>query len=147
MSYLLDTCILSKLRKINKNPDPKLENWIGKHKESVYFISAITLGEIQLGISQLNIKKNDEKQKRLILEDWFFEELIPKFQDRILSLDAEVLLTWGRFAGENRQRGIVIPTADGLIAATALVHNLTVVTENINDFTETGVRLFNPWFG
>ncbi len=145
MSYLLDTCILSKLRKIPKISDPKLENWIKKHTESNYFISVITLGELQLGISQLNLKKNDEKQKKLILEDWFFEELIPRFQGRILSLDTEVLLAWGKLVGENRQRGITIPIADGLIAASALVNNLTVVTQNINDFIDTGVRLFNPW--
>ena len=145
MSYLLDTCILSKLRKISKNPDPKLENWIKKHKESTCFVSVITFGELQLGISQLNLKKNDEKQKKLILEDWFFEELIPRFQGRILSLDMEVLLVWGKLVGENRQRGITIPVADGLIAATAIVNNLTVVTQNVNDFLETGARLFNPW--
>lgn len=145
MSYLLDTCILSKLRKIGKQPDAKLENWIKKHNENSYFLSALTIGQIQSGISKLNLKKNEERQKRLILEDWLLEELIPRFHDRILPLDIDVVLTWGRLLGESKQRGLVIPVVDGLIAATAIVHNLTVVTENINDFIETGVRLFNPW--
>lgn len=145
MSYLLDTCILSKLRKICKQPDIKLEDWIKKYNESSYFISALTIGEIQSGISKLNLKKNEEKQKRLILEDWLHEELIPRFDNRILGIDVEIVLTWGRLLGESKQRGVIIPVVDGLIAATAIVHNLTVVTENINDFIETGARLFNPW--
>jgi predicted nucleic acid-binding protein len=145
MSYLLDTCILSKLRKIGKQPDIKLENWIKKHNENSYFISALTIGEIQSGISKLNLKKNEERQKRLILEDWLREELIPRFHNRILAIDIEIVLTWGKLLGESKQRGIIIPVIDCLIAATAIVHNLTVVTENINDFLETGARLFNPW--
>jgi toxin FitB len=58
-----------------------------------------------------------------------------------------VVLTWGKLFGERKQRGLIIPFVDGLIAATAIVHNLTVVTENINDFIETGARVFNPWLG
>ena len=145
MSYLLDTCILSKLRKINRQPDPQLENWISKHNENYYFMSVLTIGEIQSGIRKLNLKNKDEKQKRLILENWFFEELIPRFHNRILAVNIEVVITWGRLSGENKQRGISIPVIDGLIAATAIVHDLTVVTENINDFIETGARIFNPW--
>ena len=145
MSYLLDTCILSKLRKIGKQPDIKLENWVKKHNENSYFISTLTIGEIQSGVSKLNLKKNEEGQKRLILENWLIEELIPRFYNRILAIDIEVVLTWGRLLGESKERGILIPVVDGLIAATAIVHNLTVVTENINDFIETGARLFNPW--
>jgi len=145
MSYLLDTCILSKLRKIGKQPDIKLEDWIKKHNENSYFISALTIGEIQSGISKLNLKKNEEGQKRLILEDWLLEELIPRFHNRILAIDVEVVLTWGRLFGERKQKGLIIPVIDGLIAATAIVYNLTVVTENINDFIETGARVFNPW--
>lgn len=145
MSYLLDTCILSKLRKITKYPDLKLEKWVAKNSENSFFISVLTIGEIQSGISKLNLKNNEEKKKRLILEDWFIEELIPRFSNRILYIDVEVSFTWGKLIGECRQRGITLPVVDGLIAATAIAHNLTVVTENINDFIETGVRLFNPW--
>lgn len=145
MSYLLDTCILSKLRKIGRQPDLKLENWIKNHSENSYFISTLTIGEIQSGISKLNLKKNDERQKRLILEDWLREELVPRFNNRILAIDIEVALAWGKLLGENKKRGVIIPVVDGLIAATAIAHNLTVVTENINDFIETGARLFNPW--
>lgn len=63
MSYLLDTCILSKLRRINKHPDKKLEKWISQQSENNFFISVLTIGEIQSGISKLNLKKNDEKKE------------------------------------------------------------------------------------
>jgi toxin FitB len=145
MSYLLDTCILSKLRKINKQPNEKLEKWVSKNHESHYFISTLTIGEIQSGISKLSLKKQDEKKKRLILENWFLEDLIPRFNNRILNVDSTVALVWGRLLGESRQRGIAVPVVDGLIAATAIAHDLTLVTENVSDFIETGVRLFNPW--
>lgn len=145
MSYLLDTCILSKLRKINIYPDPKLENWIDEINETAFYVSVLTIGEIQSGISKLNLKKKEEKNKRLILENWFHEELIPRFKNRVLAVDIQVVLRWGKLSGENKQRGVVIPVIDGLIAATALVHNFTVVTENINDFIETGAQLYNPW--
>lgn len=147
MSYLLDTCILSKLRKISKQPDIKLENWVQKHNENSLFISVLTIGEIQSGISKLNLKKKEEEQKRLILENWLLEELVPRFHNRILSIDNEIALTWGKLLGERKQKGVIIPVIDGLIAATAIVHNLTVVTENISDFIETGARVFNPWLG
>lgn len=65
MSYLLDTCILSKWRKIQKKPDHKLENWIQKHSESSYFISVLTICEMQSGISKLSLKNNQESEKEL----------------------------------------------------------------------------------
>lgn len=143
MSYLLDTCILSKMRKLNRHPDTKLENWIKKHHETSYFISTLTLGEIQAGISKLKFNNSTELQKTLVLEDWFFNELIPRFSKRILSVDTDIVLTWGKLVGECQ--GNNIPIVDGLIAATAIVHNLTVVTENIKDFKVTKARIFNPW--
>ena len=97
MSYLLDTCILSKLRKLGKESDRKLEDWIKKHDENSFFISALTIGEIQSGISKLNLKNNEEKRKRLILEDWLHENLVPRFQERILTSDVSIGLTWESF--------------------------------------------------
>lgn len=145
MSYLLDTCILSKLRKINKQPDLKLESWMTKHHEKSFFISTLTIGEIQSGISKLNIANHESNQLKFILEDWLLQELLPRFHDRILGIDTEVAFTWGKMNGKNKQRGIIVPVVDGLIAATAITHNLTVVTENVNDFVETGARLLSPW--
>lgn len=145
MSYLLDTCIVSKLGRIKKYPDTHLENWVVKHAKANFFISVMTIGEIQSGISKFNFKDENEKHKKRVLDDWFLQELIPRFQDRILPINFDVVLIWGKIIGENRKRGITIPTVDGLLAATAIVHNLTIVTENVNDFIETGASIFNPW--
>lgn len=145
MTYLLDTCILSKLRKIQKYPEPALEKWISKHTESAYYISVLTLGEIQTGISKLQRRNPEEQKNSMILEDWLYGELIPRFHGRILQVDAQIALAWGKLVGEAKQRGILLPVTDGLIAATALTHGLILVTENIKDFDKTGATLLNPW--
>ncbi len=145
MNFLLDTCILSKMRKIKKYPDEKLCAWLMNHNESAYFISVLSLGEIQVGIAKLNMRKKEEKTHRLILENWFNDHLIPRFQSRILVVDHNVVMTWGKLTGENQQKGIQVPIVDGLLAATALTYNLSLVTQNVSDFIETGVRITNPW--
>lgn len=145
MSYLLDTCIISKLRRISKYPDPKLEIWFQKHPANLYFISAVSIGEIQIGISQ--IKEVNEKQRahKAVLEDWLVGELIPAFHGRILPLDLSVMLAWGILVGKARQQGIVLPTADSMIAATAIHHGLVLVTDNQKDFIHSNTPLYNPW--
>lgn len=145
MSYLLDTCILSKLRKIQKKPDKLLQEWIIKHSESAFYLSVLTIGEIQQGIDKLNPKNNDDLQKKLILDDWLNNDLIPRFKDRILSIDLSVIRRWGKISGEAQRNGFMIPVVDGLIAATASAYDLTLVTENVQDFMHTGVHIFNPW--
>lgn len=145
MNYLLDTCVLSKLRKIRTHPDPKLAQWIVKHPETSYFISVITLGEIQAGISKLIESNPEQKKHRMQLEDWFLGDLIPRFQSRILSVTPEIALTWGRLSGAGVQTGLVVPVGDGLIAATAILHGMTVVTENAKHFSHHGLEVVNPW--
>jgi len=144
MTYLLDTCILSKLRKIKKYPDKKLAAWIRKHPESEYYISVMTVGEIEAGISQLKAKNASEKKKKMVLEEWFHGDLIPRFQDRILSIDFQVMTTWGKMVGEAKQKGVNYPVVDSLIAATAIQHNLILVTENVSDFDAMPVDLYDP---
>ena len=144
MSYLLDTCIVSKLRKIKSEPDNQLRNWILSHSETYYFLSVLTLGEIQAGISKLNQRKEEENRKRMIFEDWLLSDLIPRFRDRILPIDEHTSSIWGTMRGEASMRNRTLPVIDSLIAATAIQHNLILVTENTKDFVETGVRLINP---
>jgi predicted nucleic acid-binding protein len=144
MSYLLDTCILSKLRRLKKRPDKELEAWFAEKDESLFFVSALTIGEIEAGIHKLDITKEQELNARMALEEWFLEELIPRFHERILHVDGRVALEWGRLYGECQRRGYTIPAIDGLIAATAVVHQLIIVTENVKDFIETGISVFNP---
>jgi toxin FitB len=141
MTYLLDTCILSKLRKISKSKDKVLQEWILNHTEEQYFISVLTIGEIQQGISKLE----DAKHKR-ILENWLNGEVIVRFDNRILPIDAQVATKWGELSGISLQNGSPHPVIDGLIASTAIVHNLILVTENVKDFAKIEeVKMFNPW--
>lgn len=145
MSYLLDTCIISKLRKIRNEPNSSFKHWMLSHPESYYFLSVLTLGEIQAGISKLNPQKSEENKKRMIFEDWLLSDLIPRFKDRILNVDEHTSSIWGAMKGEAFRKNRTLPVIDSLIAATAIQHNLILVTENIKDFVDLGVRLINPF--
>ncbi len=145
MSYLLDTCIISKLKRLNKYPDKKLEKWFSKHPEAAYLISVLTIGEIQAGISKLKATNSVQNHQKMLLEDWLYGELIPRFEGRILPVDQQVSLIWGKLIGESRIKGSPLPAVDTLIAATAIAHQLILVTENTRDFLDSGAILFNPW--
>lgn len=80
----------------------------------------------------------------MIFEDWLLSELIPRFKDRILPIDDHTCSIWGMMKGDAYKRNKTLPVIDSLIAATAIQHNLILVTDNIKDFQETGVKLFNP---
>jgi len=141
MSYLLDTCILSKLRKIKSHPNKKLESWFEKHTETVYFISVLSIGEIQKGIAKLDHR---EIKKKMLLEDWLIGELIPRFDGRILTVDLQTASIWGELSGNAQGKGILCSVIDSLLAASAIQHQLILVTENVKDFIHTGARIFNP---
>ncbi|MEN9654095.1 MAG: hypothetical protein RL235_207 [Chlamydiota bacterium] len=142
MTYLLDTCILSKMRKLAAYPDPKLSAWLARHSESNYYVSALSLGEIQQGIAKLS---QADALKKMALEDWLVGELIPRFRERILILDTTTLLVWGQLCGEKKRQGVSLPVVDSLLASTAIQHHLILVTENDKDFALTGCQLFNPF--
>lgn len=135
--YLLDTCAFSEYKK--KFPDQKVLDWIDAQIEDSLFMSVLTLGEIKKGIVQLPAGK-----KQTELEQWF-EKLRYRFERRVLPLDSKVLFEWGVLCGTLAMRGRVLPVIDSLIAATALVYNLAVVTDNSDDFADTNVLLVNPW--
>lgn len=133
--YLLDTNVVSELRK--SQADYRVKAWANRAMPSSLFISAISLVEIETGI--LRIERRDEAQaKRLRL--WFESRVLPAFYGRVLPVDSAVALRCAR---------LHVPDpgseCDSLIAATALVHDLTLVTRNIADFQISGVRLLNPW--
>lgn len=138
MSYLLDTCILSKNR---RSDSEKLSHWFTQKSESSLFISVISIGEIQAGISKLKI---EEHQKKMVFENWLLNDLIPRFEDRILQIDVHTCFIWGQLLGEAQKRGRPLPSIDALIAASAIQHQLILVTDNIKDFSSTGVPLLNP---
>jgi len=140
MTYLLDTCVISKLRKKGTEEGQKLREWIAKHDSKSYFISVLTIGELQFGIAKL---RESEKVKN-ILQSWLLGELIPSFEHRILPIDQHISMIWANMSGAAVQKGIVLPMSDALIAATAIKHDLIVVTQNGKHFRETGARLFDP---
>ena len=123
MAYLLDTCIVSELRK--KNCNPGVDGWISGLEPHDAFLSVLTLGEIRRGI-ELHRLKNSAAAREL--ERWLVG-LENHYADRVLPITPEIADTWGQLS--LRQP---LPVADGLIAATALVHKLTVVTRNVPDF-------------
>lgn len=140
MTYLLDTCIVSKLRKKNTTDGQKLRIWAKKYDIHSYYISALTIGEIQFGIAKL---KEEDKYKNALLS-WFLGELIPSFDNRILSIDQHICSIWGNMSARASRKGILLPVTDALIAATAIKHDLIVVTENTKHFANTGAMLLNP---
>ena len=104
------------------------------------FVSVITLAEIRLGIEDLPLGK-----RRTALEEWFEHGLPAWFESHLLPVTKTIADRWARVAIQAKKRGIFITTADGLIAATALDHDLALVTRNVKDFNETGVVIVNPW--
>ena len=141
MSYLLDTCILSKARKSNSDSE-KLKRWLDQYPETSYFISVLSIGEIQAGIAKLRDK---EHEKKMVFENWLLGSLLPRFEHRILGVDLETCSLWGQLRGEAQKRGSPLPAIDALIAASAMRHQLILVTENTKDFLATGAHLVNPF--
>lgn len=139
MSYLLDTCVISELVK-RGNPDSGVVGWLNQQDEDRLFLSSITLGEIQAGISKL-----PDSARRLELISWLDNDLRHRFASRILPVDLEVALVWGSKRGELARIGVTLPFADGLIAATAMAHGMTVVTRNVADLQRCGAMTLNPW--
>jgi predicted nucleic acid-binding protein len=138
LKYLLDTCVISEL--VRKSPEPKVVNWINRNDEGDFYLSVLTLGEIQKGISRLTDKKRRES-----FQHWLDTDLKERFSGRILPVSKDVALSWGVILGEAEAKGKTVPAIDGLLAATAIAHNLTLVTRNIKDVSPTGVRYINPW--
>ncbi|OJU04039.1 MAG: VapC toxin family PIN domain ribonuclease [Rhizobiales bacterium 65-79] len=134
--YLLDTNVVSELR-VPRRADPQLLAWTERQDETRSFLSVMTILEIQYGA--LLLERRDARAGK-ILRRWVEESVLPKFADRILPATVEIAFACARLHIPDR-RG----ERDAWIAATALAHNLTVVTRNIKDFSGTGVKLLNPW--
>jgi len=138
LKYLLDTCVISELIKKEKNN--KVVKWIKKRKESSLFISVLTVGEIQKGISKL-----PDSHKKEYLKTWIDNDLKKRFAGRILEITEEIATTWGEIQAKSESEGKKMPAIDSLIAATAIKNNLTVVTRNEKDIENSGCKSINPW--
>ena len=135
MSFLVDTCALSEL--IKPKPAPRVFDWFDAAPPETLFVSVLTLGEIRKGVERLG-----DSRRRDRIAAWPETALPDWFENRVLPVDAGVADEWGRLVARLPR---VLPAIDGLIAATALRHRLTVVTRNEADFADTGVPLLNPW--
>lgn len=134
MAYLLDTNVVSELRK--SKPDANVAAWYASHAGAEAYISVLVVGEIRRGIER--IRRRDEVRAKA-LERWL-DRLVSTYGGRILPVTAEVAQEWGRCNGDDPP-----PVIDGLMAATAKLHRLTLVTRNVTDVARTGVQLVNPF--
>jgi tRNA(fMet)-specific endonuclease VapC len=138
MKYLLDTDVISEL--ISKNAETRVLEWIDGIDPENVFLSSITIGELCKGIERL-----PESMKKTRLSDWLNNDLMLRFNSRILSVDAQVMLTWGKLAAKLEKSGRRISDIDLLILALAAHNNCILVTGNSDDFKGTGIKIINPW--
>jgi len=138
MNYLLDTCVVSEL--IKAQSDKNVIDWIEAIAEERLFLSVLTLGEIEKGIAKLPLSLRKSN-----LKTWLEQDLVLRFENRILNITPEIARYWGNLQGELEKQGKPMPIIDGLIATTALVHDLTLVTRNVNDVESSGVSILNVW--
>lgn len=136
--FLLDTNVVSELRKVGDGKaDARVVAWISRHDAASFYISALTLMELEIGI--LRIERRDGAQGEL-LRRWMDRHVLPEFLERTLPVDSAVALKCARLHVPDPRS-----ERDALIAATALVHGMTVVTGNLSDFETTGVTAIDPW--
>jgi len=136
--WLLDTNILSEMRR--PRPEPKIASFITTQPLARLFVSTVTLAELRFGIELLS-----DHARRADLHHWLTNQIRPMFASRVLEITEDVMLEWRLMAEEGKRIGHTFPQPDLIIAATAVVFGLTVVTRNDADFARTRARIFNPW--
>jgi hypothetical protein len=135
VSYLLDTNVLSELRR--KTPDAAVLEWFARRPASTLYLSVLTFGELRKGIEGVL-----DAKRRMALTDWLETDLPAFFAGRILPVDAQVADRWGRLLSA---AGRPLPAIDSLLAASAAQHGLSMVTRNSRDFANLGLDVINPW--
>lgn len=136
--FLLDTNVVSELGKVRVGKaDPNLSGWVESVDAAELYVSVITLMELELGV--LSIERKDAAQGAL-LRSWLEQHVLPEFSERTLPIDTAVAQRCARLHVPDKHG-----ERDALIAATALVHGMTVVTRNVADFEPTGVAVVDPW--
>ena len=133
--WLVDTNVISELRR--RDPDANVRAWFAQRPATELYLSVLTLGEIRKGVEALT-----DSGRRTVLSEWLERELPVFFADRLLPIDAGVAHQWGQLLAE---AGRSLPAIDSLLAATALHHNLVLVTRNLKDVAGLPVKVLNPW--
>lgn len=137
MSYLLDTCVLSELRKSVPN---HVKSWFEEKDQNLFYLSVVTIAELLDGIERLPLSK-----KKSDLEDWFYGDIQVRFSGRIVDIDQHVAKEWAFQNAMLQKKGITVGVQDLYIAASAKVRGFALVTLNVKDFQSIGIPLINPW--
>ena len=140
MSFLLDTNAISEW--VKPRPDPGIVLWLDEVDEDRTYLSVITLGELRKGVDRLAGGRRRDQ-----LDQWLTSELPERFGERMLPVDGAIAGQWGRLLAQAESAGTPVGGIDALIAATAKVHGLQVVTRNVGHFRHTGVDVICPWHG
>jgi len=140
VKWLLDTNVVSE--SIRPDPNRKVLAWIAAHPGDELAISILTLAELRDGVARLGTAS-----RQRLFDAWMNTDVMPNFGDRTLPVTLEILIEWLRLSRLLGAKGKPQAAADLIIAATARVHDLTIVTRNIRDFTNTGVVVYDPWSG
>lgn len=133
--YLIDTNVISELRR--REPAPRVVEWFEQRPAGQLYLSVLSLGEIRRGVEKL-----EEGERQRVLRAWLEQELPAFFAGRVLPIDGAVAHRWGYLMAE---MGRPLPAIDSLLAATALEHNLVLITRNLKDVTGLPVAVINPW--
>lgn len=136
--WLLDTNILSEIRK--PKPQPKVIDFVRQQPIETLFVSTVTFAELRYGIEVL-----DDTERRAELNDWLTLKVRPMFAGRILEVSEDVMFKWRLLVDVGRKQGHTFTQPDLIIAATAIVHGITVVTRDTSDYQLTRASLYNPW--
>ncbi len=139
MSFLLDTCVISEL--IKPQPNPHVLSWFSKQEENDLFLSVLTLGEIEKGIAKIKIKNKAKK-----LTHWLHNDLICRFEGRILEINLATCQFWGKISSEQEMKGYPLPVIDALLIATAKANGLVYVTRDATHLEKIDhIDYCNPW--
>ena len=137
--FLLDTNVLSEFKRRGQ-PDPHVRDWLRATDPDLLWASVLSFGEIRKGIERLAAGK-----RRTELEQWLERDLDQWFEERLLPVTKAIAERWGVLSARTLDKGRPLPNIDGLIGATALEHDLTLVTRNARDFAAIEVTIVNPW--
>ena len=138
MNYLLDTNVISEL--ISKKPNQNVLSFIQNLDENNIYLSVITIGEIKSGIE--NIKDEAKKEK---LSSWLYDDLLERFKNKIIDINIDVMLEWGKTNQNLKSIGKSLPIMDSLIGATCIVKGFALVTRNDKDFKNLDIKIVNPF--
>ena len=138
MNFLLDTNVVSEW--VKPRPDPGVIEWLADADEDRLFLSVATLAELRYGVERLPVGRKSAQ-----LREWLETELTSRFEGRVVVIDDTVAGAWGKLLAEADAAGRPMSTMDGFLAATAAVHQMTLVTRNEMDFAAAAIKTFNPW--